>query len=143
MLYKPCLPFFILCFYVTLKAQEKSETPPRTQGYSRVDTQDQELQRGHEPEQNHTNAVVTERDSEKSKDLPGFKAAEKLSTSQLILRRGLILLLSVLILITGVAFQIAFPVPEHYTQNMTNIALNWVNYSTPTPLNVPNLTTSL
>ncbi|MED6232675.1 hypothetical protein ATANTOWER_000844, partial [Ataeniobius toweri] len=123
-------------------AQEKSEAL-RTEGYSRVNTQDQELKRGNESEENDTNPAVTERDAEKSKESSGNKAAEKLSTSQLIMRRGLTLLFSVLILITGVAFQIAFPVPEPHAQSVANFTLNLVNYSTPTPLNALSLTTSL
>ncbi|MEQ2256763.1 hypothetical protein ILYODFUR_027445, partial [Ilyodon furcidens] len=124
-------------------AQEKSETALRIEGYSHVNTQDQELKRGNESEENDTNPAVTERDAEKSKESSGNKAAEKLSTSQLIMRRGLTLLFSVLILITGVAFQIAFPVPEPHAQSVANFTLNLVNFSTPTPLNALSLTTSL
>ncbi|MEQ2262474.1 hypothetical protein XENORESO_012871 [Xenotaenia resolanae] len=124
-------------------AQEKSETALRIEGYSRVNTQDQELKRGNESEENDTNPAVTERDAEKSKESSGNKAAERLSTSQLIMRRGLTLLFSVLILITGVAFQIAFPVPEPHAQSVANFTLNLVNFSTPTPLNALSLTTSL
>ncbi|KAK5613376.1 hypothetical protein CRENBAI_022821 [Crenichthys baileyi] len=124
-------------------AQEKSETALRTEGYSCVNTQDQELKGGNESEENYTNSAVTERDAEKSKESSGNKAAEKLSTSQLIMRRGLTLLFSVLILITGVAFQIAFPVLEPHAQSVANFTLNLVNYSTPTPLNALSLTTGL
>ncbi|XP_035998988.1 multidrug and toxin extrusion protein 1 isoform X1 [Fundulus heteroclitus] len=122
-------------------AQEKSETVLRTEGYSRVNTQDQELRGARESEENHTNASVTLNDAEKSKESSGTKAAEKLSTSQLIMRRGLTVLLLVLILITGVAFYIAVPVPE--PQSVANVTLSWFNFSTPTPLNALNLTTIL
>uniref|UniRef100_A0A3B3TTC8 Multidrug and toxin extrusion protein n=1 Tax=Poecilia latipinna TaxID=48699 RepID=A0A3B3TTC8_9TELE len=122
---------------------EKSEAALRTEGYSRVNTQDQELKGGRESEENHTNAAVNERDTEKSKESSDSKAAEKLSTSQLIMRRGLTLLFSVLILITGVVFQIAFPVVAPSAQSVANATLNWVNFSTPTPLDALNLTTSL
>uniref|UniRef100_A0A3B3Y4F8 Multidrug and toxin extrusion protein n=1 Tax=Poecilia mexicana TaxID=48701 RepID=A0A3B3Y4F8_9TELE len=120
-----------------------SEAALRTEGYSRVNTQDQELKGGRESEENHTNAAVNERDAEKSKESSDSKAAEKLSTSQLIMRRGLTLLFSVLILITGVVFQIAFPVVAPSAQSVANATLNWVNFSTPTPLDALNLTTSL
>uniref|UniRef100_A0A3P9PM68 Multidrug and toxin extrusion protein n=1 Tax=Poecilia reticulata TaxID=8081 RepID=A0A3P9PM68_POERE len=122
---------------------EKSEAAVRTEGYSRVNTQDQELKGGRESEENHTDAAVNERDAEKSKESSDSKAAEKLSTSQLIMRRGLTLLFSVLILITGVVFQIAFPVVAPSAQSVANATLNWVNFSTPTPLDALNLTTSL
>uniref|UniRef100_A0A3Q2UKS4 Solute carrier family 47 member 1 n=1 Tax=Fundulus heteroclitus TaxID=8078 RepID=A0A3Q2UKS4_FUNHE len=135
-----CL-FNVVFYFFTLKAQEKSETVLRTEGYSRVNTQDHELRGAHESEENHTNASVTLNDAEKSKESSGTKAAEKLSTSQLIMRRGLTVLLLVLILITGVAFYIAVPVPE--PQSAANVTLSWFNYSTPTPLNALNLTTIL
>uniref|UniRef100_A0A3B5QSW3 Multidrug and toxin extrusion protein n=1 Tax=Xiphophorus maculatus TaxID=8083 RepID=A0A3B5QSW3_XIPMA len=84
--------------------------------------------------------VIVCPDSVESSD---SKAAEKLSTSQLIMRRGLTLLFSVLILITGVVFQIAFPVAAPSAQSVANATLDWVNFSTPTPLDALNLTTSL
>lgn len=134
---------FSIFYFVILKAQEKSEAALRTEGYSRVNTQDQELKGGRESEESHTNAAVNEADAEKSKESSDSKAAEKLSTSQLIMRRGLTLLFSVLILITGVVFQIAFPVAAPSAQSVANATLDWVNFSTPTPLDALNLTTSL
>ncbi|XP_027888198.1 multidrug and toxin extrusion protein 1 [Xiphophorus couchianus] len=134
------LPDVIVC---PDSAQEKSETALRTEGYSRVNTQDQELKGGRESEESHTNAAVNEADAEKSKESSDSKAAEKLSTSQLIMRRGLTLLFSVLILITGVVFQIAFPVAAPSAQSVANATLDWVNFPTPTPLDALNLTTSL
>uniref|UniRef100_A0A3Q2DT67 Multidrug and toxin extrusion protein n=1 Tax=Cyprinodon variegatus TaxID=28743 RepID=A0A3Q2DT67_CYPVA len=124
-------------------AQEKNETAFGTEGYSRVNTHDQELKGGYESEENPRGAAVPERDAEKSKECSVTKSPDRLSTSQLIMRRGLTLLSTVLILITGVAFQIAFPVPEPHASNMANFTLNWANYSTPTPLNALNPTTSL
>uniref|UniRef100_A0A3Q1DHC7 Multidrug and toxin extrusion protein n=1 Tax=Amphiprion ocellaris TaxID=80972 RepID=A0A3Q1DHC7_AMPOC len=63
-----------------------------------------------------------------------------LSVNQLILRRGLTLLVTVLILAVGVAFHIAFPPPEPSAQGWANVTLNFTSDSTPTPLASLNLT---
>uniref|UniRef100_A0A3Q3EEL9 Multidrug and toxin extrusion protein n=1 Tax=Kryptolebias marmoratus TaxID=37003 RepID=A0A3Q3EEL9_KRYMA len=80
-------------------------------------------------------AHLLTRDAEQSKDTSNTKAEGKLSASQLITRRGLTLLFSVLMLTVGVAFHIAFPVPEPSPQSRTNFTLSWANTSTPIPLN--------
>lgn len=66
-----------------------------------------------------------------------------LSVTQLILRRGLICLVSVLILATGVALHVAFPAPEPSAHSRANFTLSWANESTPTPLAPLDLTSAL
>lgn len=83
---------------------------------------------GHSADGNNANAGGTDGDT------------KQLSVTQLILRRGLTLLVSVLILAIGVAFHIAFPVPEPSAQSRANFTLNWANASTPTPLAPLDLT---
>ncbi|GLD46772.1 multidrug and toxin extrusion protein 1-like protein [Lates japonicus] len=82
------------------KAQLDSEEVSKANGYSPVNTQDQELKVGHSAEGNNTNAG-------------------------------------------GVAFHIAFPVPEPSAQSRANFTLNWANASTPTPLAPLDLTPDL
>uniref|UniRef100_A0AAQ6AE18 Multidrug and toxin extrusion protein n=1 Tax=Amphiprion ocellaris TaxID=80972 RepID=A0AAQ6AE18_AMPOC len=76
-------------------------------------------------------------DAEQSKNT---KPVKLLSVNQLILRRGLTLLVTVLILAVGVAFHIAFPPPEPSAQGWANVTLNFTSDSTPTPLASLNLT---
>ncbi|XP_018547678.1 multidrug and toxin extrusion protein 1 [Lates calcarifer] len=109
-------------------AQLDSEEQSKANGYSPVNTQDQELKVGHSADGNNANAGGTDGDT------------KQLSVTQLILRRGLTLLVSVLILAIGVAFHIAFPVPEPSAQSRANFTLNWANASTPTPLAPLDLT---
>ncbi|XP_017273455.1 multidrug and toxin extrusion protein 1 [Kryptolebias marmoratus] len=116
-------------------AQLNSELALNTDGYSPVITQDLELKMSCDSEEKNMNAGGTERDAEQSKDTSNTKAEGKLSASQLITRRGLTLLFSVLMLTVGVAFHIAFPVPEPSPQSRTNFTLSWANTSTPIPLN--------
>uniref|UniRef100_A0A4W6DAA6 Multidrug and toxin extrusion protein n=1 Tax=Lates calcarifer TaxID=8187 RepID=A0A4W6DAA6_LATCA len=104
------------------------EEQSKANGYSPVNTQDQELKVGHSADGNNANAGGTDGDT------------KQLSVTQLILRRGLTLLVSVLILAIGVAFHIAFPVPEPSAQSRANFTLNWANASTPTPLAPLDLT---
>uniref|UniRef100_A0A8C9YYG3 Multidrug and toxin extrusion protein n=1 Tax=Sander lucioperca TaxID=283035 RepID=A0A8C9YYG3_SANLU len=94
----------------TLKAQLDTEKAPKADGYSPVNTQDQER-----------------------KKTSSTKTQALLSVSELILRRGLIFLVSVLILAIGVAFHIAFPVPEPSAHSRANFTLNRANDSSPTP----------
>uniref|UniRef100_A0A667XRR9 Multidrug and toxin extrusion protein n=1 Tax=Myripristis murdjan TaxID=586833 RepID=A0A667XRR9_9TELE len=83
-------------------AKLEGEEAPKAAGYSPVNTQDQEL-----------------------KPTP-------LSVSQLVMRRGLTLLATVLILAVGVAIHFAFPPPEPSAHTRTNVTLDWANNSTPT-----------
>ncbi|KAM6983890.1 multidrug and toxin extrusion protein 1 [Tautogolabrus adspersus] len=121
-------------------AQLDSEEVPKTVGYSAVRTEDQELKANHEKDGNNTAAGGADGDAEQSKNT---KPQKLLSISQLILRRGLILIVSFLILIIGVAFHIAFPAPEPSVQSRANFTLNWANDSTATTLTPMDLTTNL
>uniref|UniRef100_A0A3Q0S3N5 Solute carrier family 47 member 1 n=1 Tax=Amphilophus citrinellus TaxID=61819 RepID=A0A3Q0S3N5_AMPCI len=85
---------------------------------------------------NHGDSNANARGTEQSKNT---KPKVLLSATQLILRRGTTLLVSVLILIIGVAFYIAFPVPGLSAQSRANFTLNGANGSTPTPVTL-NLT---
>ncbi|XP_030602353.1 multidrug and toxin extrusion protein 1-like [Archocentrus centrarchus] len=105
---------------------------PKTDGYSPVNTQDQEVKAAHVAGDSNANA----RRTEQSKNT---KPKVLLSATQLILRLGTTLLVSVLILIIGVAFYIAFPVPGLSAQSRANFTLNGANDSTPTPVTL-NLT---
>uniref|UniRef100_A0A669D8E2 Multidrug and toxin extrusion protein n=1 Tax=Oreochromis niloticus TaxID=8128 RepID=A0A669D8E2_ORENI len=107
--------------YLSLKAQSDGGEASKTDGYSPVNTLDQEMKRDTEHNETTKPKVV-------------------LSTTQLIFRRGTTLLVSVLILIIGVACHIAFPVPEQSAQSKANFTLNWANDSTPTPLAPLNFT---
>ncbi|KAL3042898.1 hypothetical protein OYC64_020754 [Pagothenia borchgrevinki] len=111
----------------------------KSDGYCPVNSKDQELKVFPEAEDNNINAVGAERDAEQSeKTSKDTKTITLLSVTELILRRGLILVISVLILATGVAFHVAFPVPEFSAKNSANFTLNWNNDSTPTPLSPLN-----
>ncbi|XP_030009143.1 multidrug and toxin extrusion protein 1 isoform X2 [Sphaeramia orbicularis] len=123
-------------------AQMDGEEAPTTEGYSSVNTQDQEVKVVHEAEGNSTNTGGAEKDAEQSKNTAKSKPQEPLSVTQLILRRGLTVLISVLILAVGVGFHIAFPAPEPSAHIRANFTLNWANDSTPTPLLPLDLTTN-
>uniref|UniRef100_A0AAX7V8T0 Multidrug and toxin extrusion protein n=1 Tax=Astatotilapia calliptera TaxID=8154 RepID=A0AAX7V8T0_ASTCA len=123
--------------YLSLKAQSDGGEAPKTDGYSPVNTLDQEMKAAQEPGIINTNATPSERDTEHNETT---KPKVVLSTTQLIFRRGTALLVSLLILIIGVACHIAFPVPEESAQSKANFTLNWANDSTPTPLAPLNFT---
>ncbi|XP_053297768.1 multidrug and toxin extrusion protein 1 [Pleuronectes platessa] len=125
------------------KAQSDGKVVQESDGYSPVNTQDQELKAGHENEGNNTSTRGAGGDAEQSKHTSNTKTQELLSVTQLILRRGLIVSVMVLILAVGVAFHIAFPAPEPSTQSMSNFTLNWANVSTSTPSAPLDLTPSL
>uniref|UniRef100_A0A3P8U295 Multidrug and toxin extrusion protein n=1 Tax=Amphiprion percula TaxID=161767 RepID=A0A3P8U295_AMPPE len=116
-------------------AQSNSEGASKNKGYNSVSTQDEELKVDHEG--NNINTGEAEKDAEHSKNT---KPVKLLSVNQLILRRGLTLLVTVLILAVGVAFHIAFPPPEPSAQGWANVTLNFTSDSTPTPLASLNLT---
>ncbi|XP_062340869.1 multidrug and toxin extrusion protein 1 [Osmerus eperlanus] len=78
---------------------------------------------------------------------PESQTETELSMSQLVLRRGLTLLVLLVILATGVAVHLACPPPKPSIQSRSNLTLlDWANYSsTPTPapwldLTLPHLT---
>ncbi|XP_073336179.1 multidrug and toxin extrusion protein 1 [Pagrus major] len=124
-------------------AQLDSEEESKAAGYSPVHTQDQELKAAHEAEGNDTNAGGTEGDAEKSKNTSNTKPQAPLSVTHLILRRGLTFVVTVLILVVGMALHFAFPVPAHTAESRANFTQNWSNDSTLTPLVPLNLTTNL
>uniref|UniRef100_A0A3B4GV94 Multidrug and toxin extrusion protein n=1 Tax=Pundamilia nyererei TaxID=303518 RepID=A0A3B4GV94_9CICH len=125
----------VRCSYLSLKSD--GGEAPKTDGYSPVNTLDQEMKAAQEPGIINTNATPSERDTEHNETT---KPKVVLSTTQLIFRRGTALLVSLLILIIGVACHIAFPVPEESAQSKANFTLNWANDSTPTPLAPLNFT---
>lgn len=53
-----------------------------------------------------------------------------LSIKQLVLRRGLTLLTTILILIAGIAVHVACPLPEHVVQHQSNFTIDSGNFST-------------
>ncbi|KAF7206555.1 multidrug and toxin extrusion protein 1 [Nothobranchius furzeri] len=116
-------------------AQSSSEPAPKTDGYNPVNTQDVELKATLEFEEKGLTVGGPKREGEDDKNTSNTKAEEKLSISQLITRRGLALLFSILTLTIGVAFHIAFPAPEPSIQSKANFTLIWANDSTPASLN--------
>ncbi|KAF0038374.1 hypothetical protein F2P81_008858 [Scophthalmus maximus] len=113
-------------------AKSDSKVVLKADGYSPVDTRDQELKAGHE-----ANAACMEGDASNT------KPQALLSVTQLILRRGLAFLVSFLILAVGVAFHIALPTPEPSGQTRANLTLNWPNVSTHATVSPLDLTTDL
>lgn len=99
----------------------------KVEGYSPVNTKDQELKPGAE---DANSSAAPEKET---------NTTAVLSTTQLVLRRGSTVLVLLLILITGVAFHVAFPAPE--PSGRRNSTLLWVNVSTPTALTPLDLVT--
>ncbi|XP_037323226.2 multidrug and toxin extrusion protein 1-like isoform X1 [Pungitius pungitius] len=126
----------------TLKGQLEGERAPEAGGYGPVNTQDQELEGGHETEANDTNTGRPVGEDEGSQKTSNTKPSVLLSVPELILRRGLIFLVSALVLAIGVAFHIAVPVQEPSVQSRANFTQNWTNDSSPTPLAPQDLTPS-
>ncbi|XP_029704528.1 multidrug and toxin extrusion protein 1-like isoform X2 [Takifugu rubripes] len=81
---------------------------PKAEGYTLVSTQ--ELKVYQEDEGNNADAGPPDGDAEQSNI--GSRPNAPLSVPQLLLRRGLAVLVVVLILVLGVALHVAFPVPE-------------------------------
>ncbi|XP_056910628.1 multidrug and toxin extrusion protein 1-like isoform X2 [Takifugu flavidus] len=81
---------------------------PKAEGYTLVSTQ--ELKVYQEDEGNNADAGPPDGDAEQSNT--GSRPNAPLSVPQLLLRRGLAVLVVVLILVLGVALHVAFPVPE-------------------------------
>lgn len=109
-------------FLVPCWAQVDGDESCKAEGYGPVNTKEQELK----PEEADSRAGPPE-DANQS-----TKAKAALSATQLLLRRGATVLVLLLLLITGVAFHLAFPAPE--PSGRTNGTLLWVNVSTPTAL---------
>lgn len=101
-----------------------NEDPTKTDGYSSVNTQDQE-------------AKVTDTNGSTDNKIPtDSKTEAALPVSQLILRRGFAFLILTLMLLIGVAFHISFPPPELVLHSRTNFTLSWDNGTTPAPMHV-------
>ncbi|XP_077962791.1 multidrug and toxin extrusion protein 1 isoform X8 [Gasterosteus aculeatus] len=124
------------------EAQLDGERAPAAGGYGPVSTQDQELKGGHEAETDDTNTGRPVGEDEGTQKTSNTKPSAPLSVSELIWRRGLIFLVSALVLVTGVAFHIAFPVQEPSIQSRTNFTQNWTNDSSSTTLTPQDLTPS-
>lgn len=107
----------------------------KADGYSPVNTKDQELKTGTEAVGANTSGGPVEEANQST------RANTALSMTQLILRRGSTLLVLLLILITGIAFHVAFPAPEPSGKGKMNSTLQWVNISTPTALTPLDLLT--
>ncbi|XP_068186549.1 multidrug and toxin extrusion protein 1 [Antennarius striatus] len=116
----------------TLKAQLDVEEDAKADGYLPVDTQDQEQQVGHVTESSSATAVTAEGGDGQSKNTCA-KTQVPLSVTQLVLRRGITFLVSILILAVGIFFNIWFPIPDPAPRNGTNFTLAWANDSTPEP----------
>lgn len=85
-----------------------------------------------EEEGNGATLSRTATDAERSRDKS--EAPVLLSLTQLVLRRGLVLLVLVIILSTGVALRVVFPVPEPTIPPETNGTLTQDYNSTSSPL---------
>ncbi|XP_029029289.1 multidrug and toxin extrusion protein 1 isoform X1 [Betta splendens] len=118
-------------------AQSDAEEATKADGYSPVDTKDQEVT------DHNTDAGGAQGDAEQSRAPSKAQAPALLSVSQLILRRGLTGLLLALILAAGVAVHIAVPAPEPSAHSRANLSLTWANDSTPTLLSPLDLTSDL
>uniref|UniRef100_A0A8B9JA26 Multidrug and toxin extrusion protein n=1 Tax=Astyanax mexicanus TaxID=7994 RepID=A0A8B9JA26_ASTMX len=66
-----------------------------------------------------------------------FKVPPKLSTSQLMIRRGLTTLAAVLILAVGTVVHLTVPLPE--VAFITNSTMDWENFTSPAPLTTQTL----
>ncbi|XP_072302215.1 multidrug and toxin extrusion protein 1 [Eucyclogobius newberryi] len=98
----------------------ESEDASKTDGYCLTKTQSQEAKPVYD-----INSSTNNKNS---------KTEAALSVSQLILRRGFTLLISVLVLLIGIAFYISFPPPELLKHSRANSTLNWANGTTPAPV---------
>ncbi|XP_034034267.1 multidrug and toxin extrusion protein 1 isoform X2 [Thalassophryne amazonica] len=107
----------------------ESNEAAKSNGYNRVDTQDQELKA--DPEGSNVDARSFKGDCEQNKNISNTKPPALLSVSQLILRRGLTVMVLVLMLAICVTVHIAFPAPEPPAQNTSNFMLHWTNNSIP------------
>lgn len=111
-----------------------------TVGYSRVSSQDQEMKVSGGPELNNVHKE-SGKDGEQRKKSKA-KTEAQLSVCQLVLRRGLAILVSLLILVVGVSFHFVFPPPEPSARNQTSFSLSWDNDTSLTSLPPTNFTLS-
>ena len=119
-----------LAFFLLLKAQLEGDGMPA--GYSAVSTQNRDLKPRPDIEDSSKGLMETQGETE-CENTPGIKPNAKLSLTQLIIRRGLTLLTTVLILAVGITVHFVFPPPEVSAQNRSNFTTDWANNSTPTP----------
>lgn len=108
---------------------------PKAEGYALVSTQ--ELRADEQDGGSSAKTNLSARDAEQS-GASNSKAKAPLSVHQLILRRGLSLFVVVLLLAIGIAFHLAFPVPESTILPWSNITLS--NNYTSTPLSLWDVT---
>lgn len=108
---------------------------PKSEGYALVSTQ--ELKVHLEDEDSHADARPSDGEAEQSNNTSS-KPKAPLSVTQLLLRRGLAVLIVVLILAIGVALHVAFPVPEPTILSQTNGTMPESNSFTSTPLSPTN-----
>lgn len=123
----------------TLKANVDDVKAPTVNGYKLVNPQ--ELKVDHEEQQDKATLSRTGGDTESSK----HKSSQHpvlLSPTQLVLHRGLTLLILVLILAIGVTVHVAFPVPEPTILSGTNGTLIQGYNSTSPPLTLTGFTLS-
>lgn len=120
-----------------MKADSDLVGVPKAEGYALVSTQ--ELKVDHEDEGSNKTASLSVRDAEQCNVSNGQPEAP-LSVNQLILRRGLILCFVVLLFATGVAFYLAFPVPERTALPWTNGTISKNINITSTPPSLWNIT---
>uniref|UniRef100_A0AAR2M1I5 Multidrug and toxin extrusion protein n=1 Tax=Pygocentrus nattereri TaxID=42514 RepID=A0AAR2M1I5_PYGNA len=85
----------------------------------------------------HTDFRSSHRLSDKSVSQEEGKSAAPLSTSQLIIRRGLTTLAAVIILAAGIAAHLILPLPE--VAYVTNSTLDWGNFTSPPPVTTQTL----
>ncbi|XP_017550412.1 multidrug and toxin extrusion protein 1-like isoform X1 [Pygocentrus nattereri] len=93
-------------------------------GYQIVSSRDQDEERRNPPAQES----VSQEEG---------KSAAPLSTSQLIIRRGLTTLAAVIILAAGIAAHLILPLPE--VAYVTNSTLDWGNFTSPPPVTTQTL----
>lgn len=104
-----------------MKADSDLVGVPKAEGYTLVSSQ--ELKVDHEDEGSNEKASLPVRDAEQSNSANNQPKAP-LSVNQLILRRGLTLFFVVLLFAIGVAFHLAFPVPERTILPWTNSTMS-------------------
>ncbi|KAM3869291.1 multidrug and toxin extrusion protein 1 [Diretmus argenteus] len=116
----------------------EADDAPEPAGYSPVNTQDQEMRSVRE---SNEDTGGTEGGTEWIKNPPDVQPTVRLSAAQLIVRRGLTFLATVLILAIGIAVHFAVPQPERSVQ--TNSTLERANKSIHTPATPLDLTSPL
>lgn len=112
---------------------------PTADGYRLVDTQDLKADRAEVDNKAAPSRTAGEAERSRAK---GSEPPALLSPTQLALRRGLALLVSVLIFASGVAVRIAFPIPEPTVLSGANGTQIQDYNSTSSPLTLVDFTLS-